>query len=255
MTLDQTGIAAPSIEQKGESKSTEGIHKRRVANSWAALTVVLAGITLASFAAWAYLGFGSIGLAIGYLAGERLMLDGRNKSFGELSPGKKCSIVFHVTNRADRAITLLGAETFCTCLLVENLPRRLRVGETYSLQFELRAGSSSGEISQQIRLYTDYSMQSTIHLSIRGRVLDPKPSTPTGAERGSAPTGAFSLEHDTDTFGVHCLFFQDVLAQTPVALLIGLRPSPQQSTSSVVIEPLPIGLTFQRGLETLAEPC
>lgn len=251
MTFDRAMAPFAPPEPKLEPNSTNRPEKRKPLSSWMALTLFFTNVVLVCLVIWAYVEFGSIRAGIGYLAEERLSVDATTKSVGEAAPRTTFSIIFHLTNRADRAVTLLGAKTSCTCLVTEILPRTLRPAEEYPLKVEFRTGSMSGKILQSFEIYTDYSNQPILTLKITGVVVDSKSLAVSGLGREIGTAHLTSKMPSTQSRNVRHLFETAGFAQA----CDPIKPTPpvrnkhlHMSSSKFLTHPE----FLQRGVEILA---
>ena len=142
----------------------------RKTTSWLMLTFICTNIIVALVLVFAMMWFGSLASALAYLAGERLIVDTRSKSFGTIEMGKGATLTFHVTNYSGRPITILGSESSCSCVVTSDLPKRILPGERGDLRIDFRNRSLSGWISERATFFTDNPSQTRLILSIRGNV-------------------------------------------------------------------------------------
>jgi Protein of unknown function (DUF1573) len=139
--------------------------------SWLSVTLLFAGAGLVLLVGLAFYSFGSIGSAVAYVSGERLLLDRCSKSFGEVRPGERPLLRFDLTNTSDRAIAVLGARTQCTCLFAEGLPLSIPPGSRRAFHVAVKTGSRVGKLQEPIQLYTDFPGQRELRLTVHGRIL------------------------------------------------------------------------------------
>ena len=140
--------------------------------SWMALTVIIANIGLLSVVALGLYFFGSIGPAVAYLRGDRLIADVYDRSVGIVREGEKHAVVFELTNMSSQPVKILGAKSTCTCLAVDQLPVALPPHGVFRLRIGLRPRFRSGQIAERVSLFTDRELQQQLDLKISGRVLD-----------------------------------------------------------------------------------
>lgn len=75
---------------------------------------------------------------------------------GTLEPGQKKTIALSLRNKKNKAITIVGAKSSCTCALVEGLPKRIEAGATQSVSL-LFTVPHRPSLSGNILLYSDDS--------------------------------------------------------------------------------------------------
>lgn len=147
--------------------------------SWMAMTLLLTnfGLLLGIVLAWYW--FGSVGSALAYLKGDRLIADRYSVSFGEAEQGQRPVVTFGVKNTSNRKITIVGAKTLCTCIFAENLPLSIPPRNRCSIRVAVKTASRDGPIHESIDLYTDFPEQPKLELVVLGRV-----STRSGEQAG-----------------------------------------------------------------------
>jgi len=150
------------------------VQKRRL--SWMALTLVFTSVGLLFSLTMALSRFGSLGSALAYLEGQRLIADRRSVSFGEVEQGHRPVVTFELMNTSERNISILGAKTLCTCVLVENVPLSLPPKSRRAIQVAVKTDSRTGPIDETIYLFTDFPKQPKLGLSVRGQILGSRES-------------------------------------------------------------------------------
>lgn len=153
--------------------------------SWLVMTLTLSIVALAVLAVWAVFQFGSIGNALSYSAGQRLIPDSTTRSFGNLwRGGESRTVIFRLTNFARRPITLVGARSQCTCAAVStSLPLTIPPSEARPLAVRVRP-TNPGTRRETIRVYTDDPSQPELPLQVVGQIREPEGST-----QSSLPAG------------------------------------------------------------------
>lgn len=135
-------------------------------------TLVLANLGLAASALLAWIQFGSIASALGYLRGERLVPDAYKKSFGEVQSGQTPHITFYLTNYSNRPISIIGCKVSCDCTWTTSLPMEVLPRITVSFDVDVRTRSlREGILSNTVLLYTEGDGPREILLTMTGRVL------------------------------------------------------------------------------------
>jgi Protein of unknown function (DUF1573) len=152
----------------------DSIRPRERFLSWLARTLVFFGAGLLLLVGSALYFFGSLGSALAYLTSSGLTADRSSKSFGEVKQGERVRIMFHLTNRSDQRITVVGAKTKCTCVVAEALPMVVPAGSRCSINVAVNTDSREGEIREPVQFFTDFPDQRELRLSVEGRVLAPE---------------------------------------------------------------------------------
>src|SRR4051794_25228609 len=82
---------------------------------------------------YAVVHYGSLSEALSGLRGDALAVDAHKKTV-LISNDEKINrvVVFAITNRTQRAVTLLGAGTSCTCITTSDLPKTLTQNEVFN---------------------------------------------------------------------------------------------------------------------------
>ena len=152
--------------------ATEATPTKKRTLSWMALTLIITNIGLLFIAAFALYLFGSLGSALAYLSGERLIADAYTRSVGVVSQGEQHAVFFKLTNMSNQAVEILGANSSCTCLAADQLPVVLPPHGVFRLRIRLRPKSRPGQIAERVTLITDREGQERLDLKISGRVVD-----------------------------------------------------------------------------------
>jgi hypothetical protein len=153
--------------------SAEGTQSKRRSLSWMALTVIIANMGLLSTAALGLYSFGSLGSAVAYLSGDRLIADGYTRSVGIVNVGEHHEVSFELRNMSNRDVGILGAQSSCTCLVADQLPVVVPAHGVFRLRVGVRPKSRAGQIAERISLITDREDEQRLHLKISGRVVEP----------------------------------------------------------------------------------
>ena len=112
--------------------------------SWVTMTIILTNIGLGILVAWAFLRFGSLTAAAAYVAGDRLLVDKTNKSFGRVIQGDTPSVEFALYNTTSKPVAIIGVSSSCTCVVVEDLPLTIPPSSNVSLRAKREFGNLSG---------------------------------------------------------------------------------------------------------------
>jgi len=94
---------------------------------WSAATIGLGSAFMALaalFAAgvWSVATFGSLAAGLAFLAGETLYLPQPEIDVGDVAPGETVVVQIPVQNLTASPLTILGAETDCSCVVASGLP-------------------------------------------------------------------------------------------------------------------------------------
>lgn len=135
---------------------------------WFCTPAVIAGALLTILAGVSYLRFGSVSAGLSYLAGERLIVDSRNKDFGQVGEGRDQTVRFRLTNLTGKAVRIIGAESSCTCVIAEDLPVTVQRAANATLTVAVRKGTKPGAVNETIRFYTDCVEKPQLSLRVVG---------------------------------------------------------------------------------------
>lgn len=117
--------------------------------------------------------FGSWETGIRFIGGERLIVANGSRDLGIVRKGEHRDLVFRITNRADRAVRILGSHSECTCTVVTSgLPRTIESGETARIKVRFEAEGPGRRFSETVTLFTDLPSKRTVGLRIRGAVVE-----------------------------------------------------------------------------------
>jgi hypothetical protein len=135
-------------------------------------TIPFTIVFLAAAVALAYWGFGSIGSALNYLSGERLIVDSAAKSLGTVKKGERVELLFGLKNYTKSPVIILGALSSCSCALVEDTPLTIPPGETRHLKVVVStASATTAKFAQTIKIFTDFPRKPIINLAVTGSIL------------------------------------------------------------------------------------
>lgn len=127
--------------------------------------------------------FGSLPRALRYLAGERLILGPARIEMHDLAVGQVRTAHLEFTNNSGKAVSILGASTPCTCLMVSDLPTTVEPGRSVRIPVEITGRADKPKLDEWVVLFTD----STIRRSFRVRVVATmKPGVAKADPRGRA---------------------------------------------------------------------
>ena len=159
-----------SADHKGTNPNVHVGARKRVP-SWMASTIILTNIGLATAALWSFLSFGSLGSALGYLAGNRLVPDNYNKSFGTIRSKDTTEVYFRLENYSKSPVTILGSNSTYTCVVTENLPLSIPALGHHSLKVKVAPRKTVGQRSEKLKLFTNLPQQPTLVLALSGKVV------------------------------------------------------------------------------------
>jgi hypothetical protein len=119
--------------------------------STAGLTLLIA-LILASYGIQR---FGSIGKAIAYVRGERLLMDEPIRDLGQVQSGQTVQLSYSVTNWTGKPITFVGIRSSCTCAIPEVPEEILQDRQTGTVRVNVLVPQKSGKFSGALTLFTD----------------------------------------------------------------------------------------------------
>ncbi len=141
---------------------------------WISISVGLAGLALVLLSVWASATLGSVGAALAYLGGERILVDAYSKSFGTIGLGAERTITFVITNATDRPVKLVGAMTSCTCLRAVELPITVSPkGGSRAVRFIYRGAQKPVQVLEKLRIFTDHPLHRWVDVTVKGSVASP----------------------------------------------------------------------------------
>lgn len=126
-------------------------------------------LMLAALSGGSWVIFGSPDAAFCYLRGERVLV---HPSIGLVdlpSSDSTARVTFKVNNLSGTPMKLVGAKTFCTCVLVNQLPTTIEPWGHYDLEVVVRPKVEGEAIEQSLILYTDNGWVHSVPLSVRSR--------------------------------------------------------------------------------------
>lgn len=90
---------------------------------WGVVAVV--GVLLMAAAGWSVATFGGVQAGLACLAGQEVYVARRSIALGELAVGRTVTVEIKVQSLSATALTLLGAQTDCSCVATAGLPLEL----------------------------------------------------------------------------------------------------------------------------------
>lgn len=160
-----------SPRESTEITTAGGMSEKRL--SWLALTLLFATASLAVCLVTAWLQFGSIGGALAFLRGDRLIPDAYSKSIGVIHIGKTKSVSFSLTNHGSESMRILGCMASCSCTVPDKLPLSIEPGETHNFSFTILIHKSleqAKHLHLPVALHTNIAFQPRMDLVIEGEL-------------------------------------------------------------------------------------
>jgi len=134
----------------------------------------IAGIAIVALGllGWALVSFGSVRDAWLYAMGARVFIEPRRFEVTDVRAGETRRMVFRLRNFTDRPLTVLGAETTCSCLSLEDKPPLVvppKGTGQLRLTFALR-DDAKGQFEGSMVYYTDDPSSPRLRAGLRIRV-------------------------------------------------------------------------------------
>lgn len=140
--------------------------------STALTTIAILGIVVAI----AIFKLGSASNAIAYWQGHRVVIDGVQKSLGEVTAQSVIAIRYVVHNVTINPLTIQGVETSCTCTVVDDVPCTIQPGSAKLINVRITA-PKDGHFWGALTLFTDDAEIPKLKLGYEGSVVTPNGST------------------------------------------------------------------------------
>jgi Protein of unknown function (DUF1573) len=129
-----------------------------------AITVVLASC-LIGHAWWRT---GSLGLVWPYLSGQRLLIEPTELDLGDVVKGKVFERELQVVNLGSEPLTLLGAQSSCGCISLDDFPIVVPAGVDRALKLRIGTTDKSGPFAHKIKLFTDAPGHMSVIIAVEG---------------------------------------------------------------------------------------
>ena len=100
-----------------------------------------------------------------------LVLDTTTKPLGDVAADQTVTFAFTIRNGTDQPIRLQGAQTSCTCTVVEGIPQVISPGGTTDITSTVHTSKLPGPFFGSLVLYTDDDDEPEIHLDYSGLVV------------------------------------------------------------------------------------
>lgn len=132
-------------------------------SSLATLMIVLAGVGI--------LTYGSLEAAVAELRDEPLRLNSTFLNVGIGKPGDALVSSVNVSNSAATPIRLIGGTRTCSCIATEDLPLTIEPNRNADIHIRLNlpATGGSGQLTQNVVIWSDYERQPELRLVVSGR--------------------------------------------------------------------------------------
>ena len=100
--------------------------------------------------------FGSLSHTLAYARGVRLLADEPTMDLGPMEAGSRMTFAFRLTNLTGRPIKLIGAQTSCSCMVVDDLPTTIPPLQSRAIPVGIEAPSQADmPASGSVRFFTD----------------------------------------------------------------------------------------------------
>lgn len=153
-----------------------------------ALSSALGVAAIIGLVAWRY---GSVGDALAAMRGHTMRVSPRVADLGRGNIGTTRIIEYRLRNLSSKSISFLGAQTQCTCMLVnEHFPFEIAPFQVRAIRLSSRIPPPAGQFHQTVTLYTDSKRQHFVGLEVCGVALDNRSTTP------PATVATRSMDHD-----------------------------------------------------------
>ncbi len=116
---------------------------------------LLASLLAGAYAGYAWSQTGSFHLIWPYLLGHRLFVTPMQLELGEQPAASVIGRSVNVLNLTGTNVTLLGAQTACSCVTLDKLPLVIPSGKTAQLNFEVGLPKEIGPFEQRVKYHMD----------------------------------------------------------------------------------------------------
>ena len=143
----------------------------------------------------------------GSLYGEQIY------DFGKAPPGDPLTHIFSITNTTQRSLKLDSLVISCSCLVVENSPKILEVGQAGRVSIRLYTAGARGKLQETVKLGRTAADFPDFTLSVSALIQAPIEATPdyVRLERTSVGgTNAFTFVDITNHLGIEVMLSQVV---------------------------------------------
>lgn len=139
-------------------------------HSWLMRSALYANFALAACIVWAYVSFGSIRSALEFARGQRLVLETRSRSIGNVKPGSQLEITFNIANRGPQPVRIVGCGMACIGRAINDLPMLVEPRGTRPFAIRLVMHRRPGAFEMPVILYTNDPAEPELTLTISGTV-------------------------------------------------------------------------------------
>lgn len=153
--INQAGHSASSVE------AVEGcVDSRRcfvVAARFLVGPLLVAFVIVLCYSGWSYWRFGSFKDGIEFLSGYRLVAEQSVLDIGKVRVGAETEGNFVLKNLTDKPITIIGAKSDCSCMVISGLPIRVepRCSTDFAVRYTPLAREGNETVTHRILLYLD----------------------------------------------------------------------------------------------------
>jgi hypothetical protein len=155
-----------TLVENQQSPAASDNHPRHRALRFTATILALSILVFCSIIGWAYSRTGSARLIPRFLNGERLIVDPRNITLGDVRQGTTAQCSIHVVNATGAEMKLLGAQRTCACITVNDFPLSIPPSSDRELPLTLNVGERSGELDESVKFFTDYAGLQTFEVNV-----------------------------------------------------------------------------------------
>ena len=141
------------------------------ARPWLWPLLIVVGATFSGLSV-AWIGFGSIPVALHYLRGDRLILEPASLHAEGLTISNFVVVTTEIHNYTRAPVRLLGSAANCTCVTAKDLPGVIPAGEIGRVAFGVRALPGKPEVNQRIVIYTDNPGRPQLGVHVLGRARE-----------------------------------------------------------------------------------
>lgn len=133
--------------------------------------VLLIAITIALgifwYASWKA---GSLLLAWPYLQGQELVISPQSMDLGSLQPNASINRSIEFTNIGNKAITLIGSQSSCSCIAPDNYPITILPRSSHTLPLKFATSKEPGIIDLNVKIFTDCPKHTVNQITVSGLV-------------------------------------------------------------------------------------
>lgn len=121
--------------------------------------------------------FGTVAGFVAFVNGSCLLVDRPGQTIGVVRPGQEVQVEYSLRNLSDRRVTVLGAQSSCTCARIEALPFSMAPRESATLRVTIKAPRNAPHFAGSISLFTDHPEQREVVLAYAGETARPEAPT------------------------------------------------------------------------------